>query len=81
MGCCWQVAVNNGLNVVVNFQNMFEWFLFSWRLQYGRYFVEQYEIKIFAGVFGICVGVVDAFKALVLYKNPNWFLFKKEKNI
>jgi hypothetical protein len=33
--------------------------------------VEQYEIKIFAGVFGIVVGVVEGFKALVLYKNPN----------
>jgi hypothetical protein len=40
-------------------------------LQYGRYFVEQYEIKIFAGVFGIVVGVVDGFKAVVLYKHPN----------
>jgi hypothetical protein len=39
--------------------------------QYGRYFVEQYEIKIFAGVFGIVVGVVDGFKAVVLYKHPN----------
>eukprot|EP00093_Oithona_nana_P007601 07601.XXX_305485_305251_1 [CDS] Oithona nana genome sequencing. len=36
--------------------------------QFGRYFVEQYEIKVFCGICGIIQAGFHGFTGLILYK-------------
>ena len=46
--------------------NHFDFFVFVF--QYGRYFVEQHEAKVFAGVLGIIQSLLHGIAGFILYK-------------
>lgn len=43
-------------------------------LQYGRYFVDSYEVKVFSGILGLVEALLYAASAAYLYKSAKSLL-------
>jgi len=41
--------------------------------QYGRYFVEQHDVKVFAGILGVVQAALHAISGFILYKSREEF--------